>query len=484
MAQTLFPDQVKFEDDILAAFNAGHERVCATAPTGFGKTTTFTDLCEKSRKLDHQIMIEIPNGEIADQICERFDEFSLDYGVIATGYKPNFDAPIQITTAISGKKFVDNNPNRFTFLITDECHRAVSKTSQDLAHALKAKGLEYNLGVTATPILMGGGGLQLAYDALVPGPSIPYLINEASPPRLVRSKIIGPKMRTFDLSALGRGENIEEQDKLLNQKASLQEVVQKFIPLGGHLQTIFFCPTVATCKQLAAALCAEGIAAQSIDGTMDRFTRRELVKLFRQRQVQVITSSELLLVGFDVPGIECIAWYRRTNSPRVWDQGNGRGKRWTPGKTYMLILDFVANYQNDNLENPDSAREYRLEGVKKQRHKTDQKQCPDCRLWVYKHERACTDCGYTWKVKANKKPRFRFNELDELVEITDGDWQAIDRHKMFKAACKGAKSYEEVLHQVRRFKYKDNYAEVYWEQILKGRQWWLNSRVSGNQKRR
>lgn len=53
--------------------------------------------------------------------------------------------------------------------------------------------------------------------------------------------------------------------------------------------------------------------------------------------------------GVDIPSINQIIMLRQTQSATVFVQQLGRGLRKHPAKDYVVVLDFIGNYQNNYL---------------------------------------------------------------------------------------------------------------------------------------
>lgn len=76
--------------------------------------------------------------------------------------------------------------------------------------------------------------------------------------------------------------------------------------------------------------------------------------------------------GIDIPAINQIIMLRPTKSAIIFVQQLGRGLRKYPQKDYVVILDFIGNYQNnfmipialsgDTSYNKDNIRHYVTEG--------------------------------------------------------------------------------------------------------------------------
>lgn len=85
-----------------------------------------------------------------------------------------------------------------------------------------------------------------------------------------------------------------------------------------------------------------------------------------------IFAIDILSEGVDVPEINQVIMLRPTQSAIVFIQQLGRGLRKSEGKEYVVVLDFIGNYQNnflipialsgDNTYKKDNVRRYLMEG--------------------------------------------------------------------------------------------------------------------------
>ena len=85
-----------------------------------------------------------------------------------------------------------------------------------------------------------------------------------------------------------------------------------------------------------------------------------------------ILSVEILNEGVDIIEVNQVIMLRPTQSPIVFIQQLGRGLRKADGKDYVVILDFIGNYNNnfmipialsgDRTYNKDNIRRFVMEG--------------------------------------------------------------------------------------------------------------------------
>lgn len=88
------------------------------------------------------------------------------------------------------------------------------------------------------------------------------------------------------------------------------------LPLVVHLlkdrglkSVIVFCATKATAKVLGKQLKSEGLVAQDIHSDLDQSERKEIMRLFRNRKINILVATDLLSRGIDVEDIELIINY-------------------------------------------------------------------------------------------------------------------------------------------------------------------------------
>ena len=91
-----------------------------------------------------------------------------------------------------------------------------------------------------------------------------------------------------------------------------------------------------------------------------------------RQPLDYIFSVEILNEGVDIVEVNQVIMLRPTQSPIVFIQQLGRGLRKASGKEYVVILDFIGNYNNnfmipialsgDRTYNKDNIRRYVMEG--------------------------------------------------------------------------------------------------------------------------
>lgn len=116
---------------------------------------------------------------------------------------------------------------------------------------------------------------------------------------------------------------------------------------------LVFTPSVLSAQVLAASLRYRGKKAASVSGQTGRQERRSVIKQFQDGDIQVLANCDLLVQGFDAPGVRALYIARPTFSPGAYIQMAGRGLRGKEngGKEECLIVDVADNWgaMNDIL---------------------------------------------------------------------------------------------------------------------------------------
>jgi superfamily II DNA or RNA helicase len=205
---------------------------------------------------------------------------------------------------------------------------------------------------------------------------------------------------------------------------------------------------------VAALFNASGIAAASIDGTMDAVTRRHLLKQLGANKIKVLTSCALIGEGVDVPSVGGCILLRPTASVGLHLQMIGRCLR-PSGSKVAVVLDHVGNCLR--LGHHLEPREWTLEGLKKQdREKAPSvKVCPKCYAAMASQARVCGECGHTFAA-----------EVRELEQV---DGQLVEMAARQRKRQQGtAQSLEDLRQLAQQRGYKRGWAErVYQARLLK-----------------
>jgi superfamily II DNA or RNA helicase len=111
----------------------------------------------------------------------------------------------------------------------------------------------------------------------------------------------------------------------------------------GRRSGIVFSPTIIHAQSFAATLRRYGFRAEAISSETEPRERDVLMSRFRAGQLDFVTTVDLFNEGVDVPDVDMLVFLRATHSRRIFVQQLGRGLRISPGKSKVVVLDFVTD---------------------------------------------------------------------------------------------------------------------------------------------
>jgi len=409
MTIQLRPYQSAAVEQIRQAYRIdGHRSVLFVLPTGGGKTVIFSHIAEQAAARGNRICVLVHRQELLRQASASLSALGVRHGLIAANRSMDLSAHVQVASVQTLARRLHKLPaSLFQLLVIDEAHHSNAGTwAKVLQHFASARVL----GVTATPCRSDGRGLNEWYSHLVLGPTPAELTEQGF---LAAARVLAPP----GPSMVGLRKRMGDYD--LNQAGQILQAGQAMGDCLSHYRryldgqtAIAFCCSIAHAEAVAALFNHHGIAAASIDGTMDSGTREQLLSDLGAGRLKVLTSCQLIGEGVDVPSVAGCILLRPTQSVSLHLQMIGRCLRPQPGKT-AVILDHVGNTQR--LGHHLEEREWTLDGTpKKDRENAPSvKVCPKCFSAMPSAARECPDCGHEFVAERRK-----LTTLDgELVEI-------------------------------------------------------------------
>ena len=156
-----------------------------------------------------------------------------------------------------------------------------------------------------------------------------------------------------------RGSNVIDRsifERLGSHEVRMKILVEHILNLNEEhpdWPVLVFTPSVLSAQVLAASLRYRGISADSVSGQTGRQQRRDVIDRFQKGEIRVLANCDLLIQGFDAPGVRALYIARPTFSPSAYIQMAGRGLRGPKngGKEECLIVDVADNWgaMNDFL---------------------------------------------------------------------------------------------------------------------------------------
>lgn len=390
-----------------------HRRVLVTAPTGAGKTALAGFMLKEAAERGKRAWFVVHRRELVEQTSRTLDKVGVAHGFVAAGFPPQYRKPV----TICGVQTLVRRMDRLQapdLIVWDEAHHCAAGTWLAVAAAYPNA---WHVGLTATPERLDGKGLDSIFKALVPGPSIGWLIENGF---LSRYRVWShPAPDTSSVRTRGHDYDQHDLEAVMDSPHVLGNAVEHFQSICPDARAVAFCVSVNHALHTRDAFRAAGISCEELDGGADGRRRRDVVAAFRRGDIQVLTSIDLFGEGFDIPELETAILLRPTKSLGLYMQQVGRALRASPGKDYAVILDHAGNVLRHGA--PDEDREWSLQGRKKKKRGPGvvaTKVCPACFGTTPAFRPTCEHCNHVFETQVRE-----LEERDGILEELDVEAQ-------------------------------------------------------------
>lgn len=257
--------------------------------------------------------------------------------------------------------------DQFNLIIVDECHLAMSKGYDSI---LKHFEPDLTIGLTATPTRLDGLNLFNLFDKMVVNYDIGWGIENGYLVE-IEAKRVKTEIELTGVHKLAGDLNTGQMEKLLNIPRRNRLIVEKYQQWCNGKQAVAFCVDVRHAQDLCKMFKESGITCEFVVGDKELCpNRKEIIRDFKAKKIQVLCNVQVLTAGFDHDMIECIIMARPTTSLTLYLQSIGRGTRCEHGtiagidsvaerihaisksnKPKLTIIDIVDNTRQHNLIN-------------------------------------------------------------------------------------------------------------------------------------
>lgn len=378
--------QSTFIANLRKIIEADEKRALLISATGTGKTYAAAFAM---RELGFKkVLFVVHRAQLAKQAMKSFQNVfdnSVSMGIVGAGrheYDRNFVFAM-VETLNRDRHLFQYMPNAFDCIILDEAHHSPANTYQRIMEYFKPKLF---LGMTATPDkrddhLEGRNVYELFHyqiaheirlqkamedDLLCPfhyfGISDITLLNEKN----LRSRKLTPEAFN-ELTSEERVKHVIQQAEYYGYS-------------GDRVKGLIFCSRNEECKKLSELFNEYGYRTIALSKDTPEKLREEAFERVAMDECEendrepldYIFSVDILNEGVDIVEVNQVIMLRPTQSPIVFIQQLGRGLRKAEGKEYVVILDFIGNYENnflipvalsgDRTYNSDVIRKYVISG--------------------------------------------------------------------------------------------------------------------------
>lgn len=347
----LRPYQQSAREAIFEQWGNGTKRTLLVLPTGCGKTIVFAKVAEDCVRNGRRVLILAHRGELLEQAADKIAKSTGLHCATEKAESSSLGSWFRITvgsvqTLMREKRLNRFPPDYFGTIIIDEAHHCLSDSYQRvLQHFPDAEVL----GVTATPDRGDMRNLGKYFESLAYEYTLPKAIKEGylSP---IKALTLPLKM---DLSGVGiSAGDFKAGDLGTALDPYLYQIADEMQKYCQDRKTVVFLPLVKTSQKFRDILCEKGFRAAEING--DSQDRADVLQAFDGGKYNVLCNSMLLTEGWDCPSVDCVVVLRPTKVRSLYSQMVGRGTRLYPGKTELLLLDFLWHTERHELCHPAS----------------------------------------------------------------------------------------------------------------------------------
>ena len=338
MGQELRPYQQQARERIHAEWENGHTRTLLVLPTGTGKTIVFASVAADQVRAGHRVLILAHRGELLEQAADKLQRSTglvsavekADATCLNTWFRVVVGSVQTLQRTARLERF---SHDYFGTIIIDEAHHAITDGYRRI---LDYFGSAKVLGVTATPDRGDMRNLGEVFDSLAFEYKLTDAIKEGYLCRIM-AQTIPLKLDISSVTMSGGDYAVGDLGTALDPY--LEQIAAEMAQRCKGRKTVVFLPLIKTSQKFRDLLNSHGFRAAEVNGQST--DRKEALADFDAGKYNVLCNSMLLTEGWDCPSVDCVVVLRPTKVRSLYSQMVGRGTRLSPGKTDLLLLDFL-----------------------------------------------------------------------------------------------------------------------------------------------
>lgn len=338
MGQELRPYQQQARDRIHAEWDAGHTRTLLVLPTGTGKTIVFASVAADQVRAGDRVLILAHRGELLEQAADKLQRSTGLVSAVEKAESTCLDSWFRVVVGsvqtLQRTARLERFPqDYFGTIIIDEAHHAITDGYRRiLDYFSRAKVL----GVTATPDRGDMRNLGEVFDSLAFEYKLTDAIKEGYLCKIM-AQTIPLQLDITSVTMSGGDYAVGDLGTALDPY--LEQIAAEMANRCKGRKTVVFLPLIKTSQKFRDLLNTHGFRAAEVNGQSD--DRRQVLADFDAGKYNVLCNSMLLTEGWDCPSVDCVVVLRPTKVRSLYSQMVGRGTRLSPGKTDLLLLDFL-----------------------------------------------------------------------------------------------------------------------------------------------
>ncbi len=380
--------QLGFISNLKKIITSGEKRALLISATGTGKT--YASAFAMRELGFKKVLFLVHRGELARQTKRAYENVigrKISLGLVGAG-KNEYDADYifaTVQTLNRDEHLFNYDKHHFECIVLDEAHHVPADTYQKIMNHFEPR---LWLGMTATPDKrddnIAGRNVYELFDY-----QIAYEIRLQ---QAMEENLLCPfhYFGITDLSVIDDNKSLKDFSVLVSDERVKHVLAQAnyYGYSGSRVKGLIFCSSIKETEELSdrfskiinpstgkyyRTIALNGSASPSErQDAFERLAMDEKDATDTRIPLDYIFSRDILNEGIDIVEVNQVIMLRPTQSPIVFIQQLGRGLRKAEGKEYVVILDFIGNYENnfmipialsgDRTYNKDNIRRYLMEG--------------------------------------------------------------------------------------------------------------------------
>jgi superfamily II DNA or RNA helicase len=341
--------QVKAVEALKKIRNSGETRAILISATGTGKTylSAFDVKNYKPKKflfLAHREQLLLQAEESYKTVLGP----EINTGFLSGKYKDyNCDYLFSTMNMMAKEEiYTKFKKDEFDYIIIDEAHRSPSYSYQKIINYFKPKFL---FGMTATPSRTDAKDVLENFDKNI---ALKIDLKQAMEYNLlcpfhyfgiseiyIDGKIVDDNTNINDLGSDDRVKNIIEKIKFYGHS-------------GDRVKGLIFTRNVKEAELLSDKFNKNGYKTIALSASNSIEERTKAIERLESDDIDnsnldYIFSVDIFNEGVDIPSVNQIILLRPTKSAVIFTQQLGRGLRKYHDKEFVVVLDFIGNYENN-----------------------------------------------------------------------------------------------------------------------------------------
>lgn len=308
--------------------------VLGVAPTGSGKTASYVlpilmnlqgEIDIKNRYIE--VLVLVPTRELAAQVSEVFNLFSknLPNSVKTLAVFGGVSINPQML-AIQGVRILVATPGRLLELIESNAVHISEIKTLILDEADKMLNLGFKMQIERIFELLPRERQNLLFSATLSDDA-----GKISNILLKDPHVIKLGTKEYDIELIKQSAYLVSEDK----KGPL---LRYLINHNNLQQVLVFTSSVFKAESVVNKLVKNGIDAEAIHGKRSQHARTEVLRQFKNGELRVMVTTDLLARGIDIEFLPHVINYELPRSPKDYIHRIGRtGRAESPGEAISII---------------------------------------------------------------------------------------------------------------------------------------------------